>query len=265
MGTYITGDTHGSFKGLLKWIKTNNINENDTVIILGDHGINFYLSWKDKDTKKKLAKTGVNLFLVRGNHDRRPDDVYNGRWTSDAYKGEYPIPRGYKDTYFNNTVWVEKDFPNIKHAIDGLIYNIEGKNCLVIGGGYSVDKYYRLQNGRTWIDNEQLDSGEMYDIMETYIKNQVDIILSHVAPSAWNKHISYLWMSNTWGIIETAMEDWMNSFLWHNKTDKLDRWYFAHNHANINVPPFGTMLYDMVIPFGTKAQDGYTPENDRRD
>lgn len=33
------------------------------------------------------------------------------------------------------------------YEIDGDIFEINGKQCIVIGGAYSVDKFYRLHNG----------------------------------------------------------------------------------------------------------------------
>ena len=44
-------------------------------------------------------------------------------------------------------VLYEDDFPNILFPIDGDIFDIEGKQCIVIGGAYSVDKFYRLRMG----------------------------------------------------------------------------------------------------------------------
>ena len=62
----------------------------------------------------------------------------------------------YKTKEWNNgTVWYEEEFPNILFAQDGEIYTINGKECLVIGGAYSVDKEYRLMNGWSWFKDEQ--------------------------------------------------------------------------------------------------------------
>ena len=41
-------------------------------------------------------------------------------------------------------VWVEEAYPNILFAKDGEIYDIAGMKTIVIGGAYSVDKFYRL-------------------------------------------------------------------------------------------------------------------------
>ena len=39
-------------------------------------------------------------------------------------------------------------------AKDGEVYNFNGVSTLVIGGAYSVDKYYRLALGYNWYESE---------------------------------------------------------------------------------------------------------------
>ena len=41
-------------------------------------------------------------------------------------------------------VWVEDKYPNLLFAKDGEVYDFDGYKCLVIGGAYSVDKYWRI-------------------------------------------------------------------------------------------------------------------------
>ena len=52
-------------------------------------------------------------------------------------------------------VWVEEAYPNILFAKDGEIYDIAGMKTIVIGGAYSVDKFYRLSKGYNWFEDEQ--------------------------------------------------------------------------------------------------------------
>lgn len=49
-------------------------------------------------------------------------------------------------------VWVEEAYPNILFAKDGEIYDIAGMKTIVIGGAYSVDKFYRLSKGYLFLD-----------------------------------------------------------------------------------------------------------------
>lgn len=267
MGVYLTGDIHGMPKPLIATIKALGLTEEDTMILLGDAGLNFHKGWKDKNKKKELAKkTKCNYFVVRGNHDDDPQDNFVFVCGHKQY-GKLHFPRAHWEIYFDNLVLVEDEFPQIKYAVDGLIYTIDGMETLVIGGGYSVDKYYRLENGWHWVWNELLDEGEMEDILETYENNKVDVILSHVAPEMWECYIKHLWMDSDgvkggWSMIDKSMEKWMNKLLWREKDLKL--WYFGHYHANLNCGPIGVMLYDCVIPFGAKAPAVYAETDHQR-
>ena len=57
--------------------------------------------------------------------------------------------------YHGGKVWVQPEYPNLVFAIDGEIYDFFGHSCIVIGGAYSVDKYYRLARGYNWFEDEQ--------------------------------------------------------------------------------------------------------------
>lgn len=268
MTAYVTGDVHGDFSGVIEWGKRNGLTSEDTVILLGDAGLNFIMGWKDYKLRKKVGKTPWKWFVVRGNHDKDPCDSFRYP-TWNGYNGRFDFPTAHWATHFDNLVLVEDKHPDIMYAMDGFIYTIEGQECLVIGGGYSVDKFYRLENGWTWIVNELLDEEEMEEIYQTYLNNHVDVILSHVAPVSYESDIRHLWMEDGgikggWTMIDKSMEIFMNKLLW-DDTNDIKRWYFGHNHANLNCADgSGVMLFDMVIPFGEFAPEDYTPENDAR-
>ena len=126
---YIIGDIHGHFQDVTRFIYNNNLTEDDCIILLGDVGFNFYGQDKgDYKSKKKVNNAGVKLLCIQGNHECRPQNLSS-----------------YKEKIWNEgTVFVESEFPNIMFAKDGEIYNLDGKKALVLGGAYSVDKYYRL-------------------------------------------------------------------------------------------------------------------------
>jgi hypothetical protein len=265
---YTTGDKHADWAGLLAWGKRMGLTKDDTVIVLGDAGLNFIMGWKDYKLRKKVSKAPWTTFVIRGNHDKDPCDSFR-YLNGNGKAGKITMSDAHWEIYFDNLVLVEDNNPNIKYAMDGFIYTIEGQECLVIGGGYSVDKFYRLENGWTWIKNEQLDAEEMEAIYQTYLNNKVDVILSHVAPVSYEADIRHLWMSDSgikggWTCIDKSMEIWMNKLLWDEAND-IKRWYFGHNHANLNCHDgVGVMLYEMVIPFGEKAAPIYADENDSR-
>ena len=57
---YITGDTHRDFSRFYSFKSK----EDDTLIVLGDVGINYYLNEEDKNCKEYLKKLKLKLFCV---------------------------------------------------------------------------------------------------------------------------------------------------------------------------------------------------------
>ena len=55
---------------------------------------------------------------------------------------------------------------------------------IVIGGAYSVDKFYRLAMGYKWFEDEQ-PSTEVKEYVESQLEKlnwNIDLVLSHTAP-----------------------------------------------------------------------------------
>lgn len=136
---YYTGDIHGSAKGIVAFAQRYELTESDIIVILGDVGANYYGNRRDRYCKDALARIKPTVFCIHGNHERRPDTL-----------------AGYKQKEWNGgLVWYEDEYPNLLFARDGDIFTMEGTRHLVIGGAYSVDKYYRLENDLLWFVDEQ--------------------------------------------------------------------------------------------------------------
>ena len=69
---YITGDTHGEFSRIEQFCERIKPTRDDTMIILGDAGINYNGGWRDIHKKQRLAKLPITLFCIHGNHEMRP-------------------------------------------------------------------------------------------------------------------------------------------------------------------------------------------------
>ena len=129
----ITGDTHGQVVSRLDNITQNMdniVSEETAVIILGDAGLNYYLNSTDRRNKRLSSNFGLRVYCVRGNHEARPQNIQSMVLVDDTDVG--------------GKVYIEEEFPLIRYFVDGGEYTIGGKSVLVIGGAYSVDKYYRL-------------------------------------------------------------------------------------------------------------------------
>jgi 3-oxoacid CoA-transferase subunit A len=214
---YITGDTHGDFRRFEKFCEKFNTTEEDVMIILGDAGINYYGGKRDKLNKSFISDFPITFFCIHGNHEMRPLDIK-------TYKTK---------EFYGGTVWYEEEFPNILFAKDGEIYNLPTANgykkCLVIGGAYSVDKFYRLAHGYAWFANEQ-PSDEIKSFVENQIsdaKNSVDIVLTHTCPLKYEPievFLSFIDQST----VDKTTEEWLGKV---EGTLNYEKWYCGHYHT----------------------------------
>ncbi|MCM1324380.1 MAG: metallophosphoesterase [Acetobacter sp.] len=223
----VTGDCHGNFS---RFFNPTFLGDDDPanfgVIVLGDFGVNFYLNKTDKKNKRKLEKTGLTFFLVRGNHEARPQHLPNIKCAFNHEIGGM--------TYF------EEEFPHIHYLINNQIYTFGNYTALVIEGAYSVDKWYRLQRaGLTgnedyevmakkagWFADEQLSKSEMEWAEKVIVNKKVDFVFSHTCPFSWQPFDLFLGGIDQ-STVDHTMETWMDSL-----KDKFDWniWLFGHFH-----------------------------------
>lgn len=210
---YITGDTHGDFTRIFYFCEEHKTSKEDVLIILGDAGINYYLGKRDKKLKEQLNQLPITLFCLKGNHEKYPENI-----------------QGYKLKEWNEgQVFYEEEYQNILFAKDGEIYNLNGNKTLVIGGAYSVDKYYRLQRGWSWFEDEQ-PSEEIKSYTENNLEKnnwKVDMVLSHTCPlETVPEHLFLPGIDQS--TVDKTTEIWLQKI-----SDKLDyqKWYFGHYHG----------------------------------
>lgn len=215
---FAIGDIHGSKKPIERFVKLYSIDKNDVIILLGDAGLNYFFNRRDYEIKKFLDCIGCTFFIIRGNHEERPSILL------DRMPFEW-----HTENYFDNIVYVENDFPHIKYALDTVAYyNINGYKTLVIPGAYSVDKYYRLANGWSWFENEQLSEKEKNEGIRLIEKNnwQTDIILSHTCPRVYQPIDLFLSTVNQ-KKVDNSMEIYLDSIEF-SVDYKL--WLWGHYH-----------------------------------
>ena len=109
--------------------------------------------------------------------------------------------------------------------------DINNKRFLAIGGAYSVDKEYRLLMRYKWVSDEELNIGEMFDILCKLKNNknhQFDFVLTHTCPIGCIQ--TDLFLS---GIDQSKVSNRMENFL-DNVANVIDfkHWYFGHLHDN---------------------------------
>ena len=230
--TYFTGDIHGSPIKIQHFCRQMNLTANDTVVILGDVGANYYGDSRDGHMKKRLAALAPTIFCIHGNHERRPSTI-----------SDYELT-----TWNGGAVWVQPEYPNLLFAKDGEVYDIAGKKAIVIGGAYSVDKWYRLQSGLQWFSDEQ-PSAEIKNRVEQKLDAlgwKVDLVWTHTCPEKYTPREAFLSGINQ-ASVDNSTEQWLNTI-----EDRLeyDAWYCGHWHINKRIDRMHFLMegYEEIHP-----------------
>lgn len=225
---YITGDLHGNIEQIKHVMNKVNCKIDNVIIQLGDAGFNYYMNKKDKQVKDFVYNYDINWFIIRGNHDCNP--IYNKNIEEVEFYG--------------NLGYVEKDYPNIFYAKNGEVYNIQGNEFLVLGGAYSVDKWYRIEHNYKWFDDEQMTKEGKENFMQSNII-KVDNILTHTCPySNMPKHLFLSQVDQS--TVDNSMEYFLEEV---KKKVQYKNWFFGHFHANEKIEKNMYMLYDGVIHY----------------
>lgn len=229
MNIYITGDKHGNFDFLPHWCEKQKTSKEDILIILGDAGLNYYLDDRDKKYKEIIKDLPITLLCVRGNHEARPKHIK-------GMKIEY---------FFKGFVYREDGYDNILYASDGQTYIINNRTFLIIGGAYSVDKYYRLERGYCWFEDEQLSFNEQEEIFKLIKGIKYDYVLTHTCPIRWEPRELFLDVIDQ-STVDKNTEIWLSEV---EKNIKYDKWFFGHYHGEKDIYNDGKvmMLYRKII------------------
>lgn len=127
-------------------------------------------------------------------------------------------------------MYYEDDYPNILFAKDGEVYNFNNHKVLVIGGAYSVDKYFRLARGYNWYESEQPSEKAKNKIKRVLkdLDNKIDIILSHTCPYKYLPREMFLEGINQ-STVDNSTEYFLDKI---EKTTDYNLWYCGHYHTD---------------------------------
>lgn len=230
---WITGDKHCEFDSVEAFCNKWNTSREDTLIILGDAGINYYTDERATQVKEYLATLPITLFCIHGNHEARPETV-----------------KGYELTNaFGGQVYVDPRYPNQLFPVDGAIYQLGSQKTLVIGGAYSIDKFIRLQRRWAWFDDEQ-PSEAIKARTETALETvdwQVDTVLSHTCPKSQIPTEKVPPLADCFLPIDESTEEWLETL---RQRLRFCRWYAGHFHVDYLRDNF-TFLFDNFTIFDT--------------
>lgn len=160
------GDTHGNAGWTRQAIDYAAGNGCDVIVQVGDFGF-----WSDNAdtaaflaiTQSRLAKHGITLYWVDGNHEDH--DRLAARPTMQKphrHRGPWSLP----------------DSPNIIHLPRGYRWHWWGQAWMSLGGAASVDRLAR-KPGKSWWPGETLTDE---DVEFASRPGNVDVIVAHDAP-----------------------------------------------------------------------------------
>lgn len=227
---YITGDRHGNFKDIDRFCSRFKTAKEDLLIVLGDAGINYFLDERDYLLKCRLSAMPITFFCIHGNHEERPENI-----------------EGYKEREFmGGSVYYEEEFPDILFAIDGEVYELNGRSVLVIGGAYSVDKAYRLKIGQRWFESEQPDDKTKEKVKKVLKqrKQQVDVILSHTCPYKYIPREMFLSCVDQ-SSVDCSTERFLDEI---EEENAYQKWYCGHYHTDKSIDRL-RFLYSTIEEF----------------
>ena len=166
----------------------------DVMIILGDAALNYHGGERDASRKYFVNSFPFTTFCIHGNHEMRP-------WT----------------------------VPGIRTKKDGEVFDFDGFQCIVIGGAYSVDKYFRLARGWSWFEDEQ-PSPEIKRDVEKKLKSigrKIDIVLSHTCPFKYEPvEVFISGIDQT--TVDSSTEEWLDTI---EESIEYQKWYCGHFHT----------------------------------
>lgn len=224
----LTGDTHRDFERIFDFCEENGTTREDILVILGDAGINYYLDERDRALKQELSQLLVTLLCIHGNHEERPEEISTYR----------------KHPWRGGTVFVEPEFPNLLFARDGEVYNFDGTKTIVIGGAYSIDKLYRLENREPWFPTEQPDEA-VKRLVEARLERadwKMDCVLSHTVPEPYMPRHAFL-PGFDQSTVDRSTEKWLDAI---ERRLSYKHWYAGHFHVDCQEGPIRIIQDDFV-------------------
>ena len=223
---FYTDDPHGDVTEIVEFCRQMRLQPSDTLVILGDVGANYYLNERDKCVKEQLNSCGPTILCIHGNHECRPARI-----------SSYVL-----HDWNGGQVYVQPEYPRVLFAMDGEVYTLESRDHLVIGGAYSVDKYYRLMRGFRWWPDEQPDKATKVKVEQRLADRnwQVPIVLSHTCPFKYEPTEAFLP-----GIDQSSVDD--STERWLDTIDNrltYDAWYCGHWHINKRIEKMHFLFHE---------------------
>ena len=126
-------------------------------------------------------------------------------------------------------MFYEEEYPSILFAKDGEIFDLNGKQTVVMGGAYSIDKAIRIAYGWGWWEDEQ-PADEIKGYVEQQLEKsgwKMDVVLSHTTPLKYEP-VEVFMSDVDQSSVDKSTEIWLDGI-----EDRLEykKWYCGHYHT----------------------------------
>lgn len=227
---YVTGDVHGYYGRIRRFCESlPTPSSNDVLVVLGDVGVNFWCDESDLRMRAALGSLPLTVLCVHGNHEAR----------ACAALGFEERP------WRGGTVLSDPRYEGLLFARDGSVFDLEGLSCLVAGGAYSVDKRFRLEDGRRWFADEQPGEAERAAVEQACERRgwRVDCVFSHTAPLRFRPADAFR-ASICQAEVDISTEEWLEAV-----ERRLDyrQWLCGHFHVDRQVNPRMRVLFKQIV------------------
>lgn len=218
----LVADIHGHLR--LDFLKNKldevNLNEHDSLIILGDAGIVFDEEMNEK-VKQFYEIIPCEIYFLDGNHEN------------------FELLNRYPKISKNGSL-VHQVLPNVFHLMRGETYLINSHKFFVFGGAYSIKREDRTSSVKVW--KEELPNNEEYSKARySFEENNFnfDYILTHQAPKMFLDKIEYKYSKN-----ESLLLDFLDYV---SINVKYKKWYFGHIHRDIVIDNITGIYNESVV------------------
>lgn len=219
---FVTGDTHGQMERF-RDKRCRKLKEQDTLIICGDFGFIWDGSRGEEKALSWIGKRKYRVLFVDGKHENFT-----------LLQKKYQVEEIYGGKAHHIT-------GNLYHLMRGEIYTIEGKKVFAFGGGESVDKEFRLEQGLWWEEEmptlEEMQNG-IRNLEQAHLK--VDYIITHEPPARALRVLSG-YRNDSGNALDSFFEEIA-------KEVSYQKWFFGSAHQDKKVSPRHFALFREIIP-----------------
>ena len=118
-----------------------------------------------------------------------------------------------------------------------------GPKYIIVGGAYSVDKFYRLSRGMKWWPDEQPSPVIKEYVEQQLADNTVDIVFSHTCPAKYIPTECFLSCIDQ-SKVDNSTEQWLDTI-----EDKInyEAWYLGHWHTDKRIDRMHFLFHGIEV------------------